>query len=70
MTYTKNYNLDLYEPEDLANFCDGFNHNMEKLDSLLYQIQSMVTTANNAISTINTQIASLETRVTNLESKA
>lgn len=69
MTYTKNYNLDLYEPGDNANLCDGHNHNMEKLDSLIYQMQSLITSAQNVISTLNTRVGSLETRVSALESK-
>lgn len=70
MTYTQNYNLDLYELGDNANLADGHNHNMEKIDTYLYQLFSMVTAANNSIATISAQVASLEQRVSALEAKA
>ena len=70
MRYTTNYNFDLYDPEDNANLCDGYNHTVEKLDTVLFQIQSMLTSANNNISALQTRVGSLETRVSALESKA
>lgn len=70
MKATDNYSLDLYELEDNANLTDGYNHTVQKIDVLLYQMQSMITSANNNIRTMQNQIASLETRVTALEAKA
>lgn len=69
MRATDNYQLDLYELEDNANLTDGYNHTVQRLDVILYQMQSMITSANNNIATIQSQIASLTTRVTALESK-
>jgi hypothetical protein len=70
MKPTDNYALDLYELGDNANLTDGYNHTVQKIDVLLYQMQSMITSANNNIRTMQNQIASLETRVTALEAKA
>lgn len=70
MTYTTNYNLDLYEPEDNANLCDGFNHNMQKLDSIIFQLNSMLATAQGSLNQLTTRVTSLEARVSELEKKA
>lgn len=67
MRYTTNYNLDLYDIEDVANLADGYNHTVEKIDSLLYQLQSMIGTANESAKNLDTRVSSLETRVGNLE---
>lgn len=67
MKYTTNYNLNLYELEDNANLADGYNNSMEKIDTLVYQLSAMLTTANTALSTLQTQVTSLEQRVTTLE---
>lgn len=69
MKYTKNYNLNLYELEDNANLADGYNNSMERIDTLIYQLSSMVTNANVALSTLQTKVASLEERVAELEAK-
>lgn len=70
MTYTTNYNFDLYELTDNANLMDGFNHNFEKLDVYLYQTSQMLASALQSITTLQTQVSSLEARVTDLEGKA
>lgn len=70
MKFTDNYNLDLYEMEDNANMADGYNHTVNKIDALLFQLQSMISTNIEAVSNLQTAVASLETRVTNLEKKA
>lgn len=70
MTPTKYYALDLYEESDNANLMDGFNHDMSKLDLLLYQTNSALTSVNVAVKTLQTQVASLEQRVATLEQKA
>lgn len=70
MRATRNYQLPLYELGDNANLADGFNNAMEVLDVKLYQLFSMITSANNSISTLQAQTASLEARVTELEKKA
>lgn len=67
MKYTTNYNLNLYELEDVANLADGYNNSMERIDTLIYQLSSMLTTANTAISTLQTQVESLNARVAALE---
>lgn len=67
MKYTTNYNLNLYELEDNANLADGYNNSMERIDTLIYQLTSMLTTANTAISTLQTQVESLSARVATLE---
>ena len=67
MKYTTNYNLNLYEVTDNANLADGYNNSMERIDSLLYQFSSMLTSANVAIETLQTKVASLEERVTSVE---
>lgn len=69
MKYTRNYNLNLYELEDNANLADGYNNSMERVDTLIYQLSSMLTTANVAVSTLQTKVASLEERVTALEGR-
>ena len=35
MKYTENYNLPLYEPNDLANLMDGYNESMNTLDDVM-----------------------------------
>lgn len=70
MKPTDHYNLDLYELGDSANLPDGYNHTVQKIDVILYQLQSMLTSANNSVTTLQTQVASLETRVAALEQKA
>lgn len=70
MKATPNYCLDLYEEDDNANLLDGYNHTVNRIDTILFQMQSMVTAANNNISTLQTQIASLESRVAALEAKS
>ena len=67
MKYTGNYNLNLYELEDVANLSDGYNNSMERIDTLMYQMNSMLTTANTATSTLQTQVESLNARVAALE---
>lgn len=67
MRYTTNYNLDLYDLEDVASLADGYNHTIEKIDSLLYQLQAMIGTATASAKNLDTRVASLETRVGNLE---
>ena len=67
MKYTGNYNLCIYELEDVANLADGYNNSMERIDTLLYQMNSMIATANTAISTLQTQVESLNERVAALE---
>lgn len=67
MKYTKNYNLNLYELEDTANLCDGYNNSMERVDDYLYRLQSMLTTADVAISQLQLKCADLEERVAALE---
>lgn len=69
MKYTNNYNLNLYELDDNANLADGYNNSMERIDTVLYQYASMLTSANVAIQTLQTKVASLEERVTNVEGK-
>lgn len=69
MRYTTNYNLDLYELGDNANLVDGYNHTVEKIDVVLMQLQSMLTSANNAVKMLQAQVTSLETRVAALEAK-
>lgn len=70
MLATDNYGFDLYELEDNANLADGYNHTVRKIDTVLFQLQSMITSANTSIKTLQTQVASLETRVAALEQKA
>lgn len=70
MKPTDHYNLDLYELGDNANLPDGYNHTVQKIDVILYQLQSMLTSANNSVTTLQTQVASLETRVAALEQNA
>lgn len=67
MRYTTNYNLDLYDLEDVASLADGYNHTIEKIDSLLYQLQAMIGTANESAKNLDTRVSSLETRVGKLE---
>lgn len=68
MKYTTNFNLNLYELTDNANLADGYNNSMERLDSLIYQFQSMLTSANVTIQTLQTEVDSLKSRVATLES--
>ena len=70
MKFTDNYNLDLYEVDDVASLVDGYNHTVSKLDVLLYQLQAMIGTANESAKNLDTRVASLEQRVANLEKKA
>lgn len=70
MKYTDNYNLDLYEVEDVASLVDGYNHTISKLDVLLYQLQSMIGTANESCKQQDARLRSLEQRVDALEKKA
>lgn len=70
MKYTDNYNLDLYEVEDVASLVDGYNHTISKLDVLLYQLQSMIGTANESCKQLDTRLRSIEQRVDALEKKA
>lgn len=67
MRYTTNYNLDLYDLEDVASLADGYNHTIEKIDSLLYQLQAMIGTANESAKNLDTRVSSLEQRVGKLE---
>ena len=70
MLYTDNYNLDLYEIGDNANLADGYNHTVRKLDTLMFQLQSMISSNIEKATNLETRLASLETRVSNLEKRA
>lgn len=67
MKFTTNYNLNLYELDDNANLTDGYNNSMEKLDTLIYQLMSMLTSANNSVTTLQTEVESLKSRVSTIE---
>lgn len=65
MKYTENYNLPLYEPNDLANLMDGYNESMNTLDSDLKsfadfeqaqdkQIEDLTTSVNQRIKFFDT----------------
>lgn len=67
MKHTTNYNLDLYEPNDLANLMDGHNDSMEKLDVAMKTVSDYVGTYGTGIEK-NTKAISEETsRATSAE---
>lgn len=42
MKQTSNYNLNLYEPNDLANLTDGYNDSMQKIDTDMKAVEEFV----------------------------
>lgn len=77
MKQTEHYNLDLYEPNDLANLTDGYNNSMQILDTGMQALKDLTesyderittadTTANNALSLAQTNekdIATLDSEM-------
>ena len=67
MKHTTNYNLDLYEPNDLANLMDGHNDSMEKLDVAVKAVSDYVGTYGTDIEKNTKAIAEETSRATAAE---
>ena len=72
MKKTSNYNLNLYEVNDLANLTDGYNNSMNTLDTTVKTVSNSVaaetTRATKAESTLTTNLNSEITRAKGAES--
>ena len=67
MKATTNYNIPLYEPNDLANLTDGYNNGMEIIDTSMKAVEDFVQTYDKAIEDNAAAIASESERATAAE---
>ena len=67
MKYTENYNLPLYEPNDLANLMDGYNESMNTLDDVMKTNIDIVDDYTGTIVKHTADIGELDARITNSE---
>ena len=67
MKATTNYNLPLYEPNDLANLSDGYNNAMDILDTSVKAVEDFVQTYDKAIEDNAAAIAAETSRATAAE---
>lgn len=67
MKATTNYNLPLYEPNDLANLSDGYNNAMDILDTSVKAVEDFVQTYDKAIEDNAAAITAETTRATAAE---
>ena len=67
-TQTANLKLSLYEPDDAANLCDGYNDSMNKIDTYAHSNDANITTINATLSShtdkINTNATNISQEVT------
>ena len=67
-TQTANLKLSLYEPDDAANLCDGYNDSMNKIDTYAHSNDANITTIDATLSShtdkINTNATNISQEVT------
>ena len=67
-TQTANLKLSLYEPDDAANLCDGYNDSMHKIDTYAHSNDANITTIDATLSShtdkINTNATNISQEVT------
>lgn len=62
-TQTANLKLSLYEPDDAANLCDGYNYSMNKIDTYAHSNNANITTINATLSSHTDKINSNATNI-------
>lgn len=63
-SFTPNYNLDLYDPDDKPNLNDQYNDAMGKLDNALHGMENDIVTAETAVNNLSTKVDGFDTRIT------
>lgn len=63
-SFTPNYNLDLYDPDDKPNLNDQYNDAMGKLDNALHGMENDIVTAETAVNNLSTKVDGFDARIT------
>lgn len=63
-SFTPNYNLDLYDPDDKPNLNDQYNDAMGKLDNALRGMENDIVTAETAVNNLSTKVDGFDARIT------
>lgn len=63
-SFTPNYNLDLYDPDDKPNLNDQYNDAMGKIDNALHGMENDIVTAETAVNNLSTKVDGFDARIT------
>lgn len=67
MQFTPNYNLPIYEANDIANYLDTYNHTIAEIDTAIHNVQTKAENGELHDEELDREIESLTSRVSALE---